>query len=32
MIYFEDVSETSAEMVIHWGEVKVPVTISTDGM
>ena len=29
MIYFEDVSENSAEMVLHWDDVKVPVSIST---
>lgn len=32
MIYFEDVSENSAEMVLHWDDTKVPVTISTGGM
>lgn len=31
MIYFEDVSENSAEMVLHWDDVKVPVTIETAG-
>lgn len=31
MIYFEDVAENSAEMVIHWDNVKVPVTIETAG-
>lgn len=28
MIYFEDVTENSAECVIHWDETKVPFTIS----
>lgn len=31
MIYFEDVSESEGEMVIHWDDIKVPVTISTTG-
>lgn len=31
MIYFEDVSENSGEMVLHWDDTKVPVTISTGG-
>ena len=30
-IYFEDVTENSAEMVIHWEEIKVPVSITTGG-
>lgn len=30
MIYFENVSDTSGELVIHWGTIKVPVTISTN--
>ncbi|NBC65328.1 MAG: DUF2911 domain-containing protein [Bacteroidetes bacterium] len=29
MIYFEDVSENSGELVLHWDDTKVPVTIST---
>lgn len=29
LIYFEDVTDTEGEMVIHWGDIKVPVTIST---
>lgn len=32
MIYFEDISENEAEMVLHWDDTKVPVTISTGGM
>lgn len=32
MIYFEDVSENSAEMVLHWDDTRVPVSISTGGM
>lgn len=31
MIYFEDVSENSGELVIHWDDTKVPVTISIGG-
>lgn len=31
MIYFEDVSENSGELVLHWDDTKVPVTISTAG-
>ncbi|MDX1642188.1 MAG: DUF2911 domain-containing protein [Balneolaceae bacterium] len=31
MIYFQNVSENSAEMVLHWDDTKVPVTISTGG-
>lgn len=31
MIYFENVSDTEGDMVIHWGDIKVPVTISTSG-
>lgn len=31
MIYFEDVSENEGELVIHWDDTKVPVTISTSG-
>ncbi len=27
MIYFEDVSDTSGELVLHWDNTKVPVTI-----
>ncbi len=30
MIYFENVSENSGDMVIHWDDTKVPVTIETD--
>lgn len=30
MIYFEDVSENEGELVIHWDDTKVPVTISTE--
>lgn len=29
MIYFEDVSENEGELVIHWDDTKVPVTISS---
>lgn len=29
MIYFENVTETSADLVIHWDETRVPVTIET---
>lgn len=29
MIYFEDVTENSGEMVLHWDNTKVPVTIQT---
>ncbi len=29
MIYFEDVTDTEGELVIHWDDTKVPVTIST---
>jgi hypothetical protein len=31
MIYFENVSENSGEMVLHWDDTKVPVTITTGG-
>ncbi len=31
MIYFEDVTENSGELVLHWDNTKVPVTISTGG-
>ncbi|NBC66055.1 MAG: DUF2911 domain-containing protein [Bacteroidetes bacterium] len=31
MIYFEDVSENSGELVLHWDDTKVPVTISAGG-
>lgn len=31
MIYFENVSEDEGEMVIHWSDIKVPVTITTAG-
>lgn len=31
MIYFENVSENSGEMVLHWDNTKVPVTITTGG-
>ncbi|MEX0648038.1 MAG: DUF2911 domain-containing protein [Balneolaceae bacterium] len=30
MIYFEDVTESSANLVIHWDETKVPVQIETN--
>lgn len=30
MIYFEDVSENEANLVIHWEDTKVPVTITSD--
>lgn len=29
MIYFDNVTESSADMVIHWDQTKVPVTIET---
>lgn len=29
MIYFEDISENEGELVVHWEDTKVPVTIST---
>lgn len=31
MIYFENVSDASGDLVIHWGTVKVPVTIKPMG-
>lgn len=31
MIYFEDITENSGKLVIHWDETKVPVTITTGG-
>lgn len=31
MIYFEDVSENEGELIIHWDDTRVPVTISTGG-
>lgn len=31
MIYFENISENEGELVIHWDDTKVPVTISTSG-
>lgn len=31
MIYFEDVSENSGELVLHWDNTKVPITITTAG-
>lgn len=30
MIYFQGVNENSGEMVLHWDDVKVPVTINTN--
>jgi len=31
MIYFEDVTDTSGELVLHWDNTKVPITITTHG-
>ncbi|MDZ7718546.1 MAG: DUF2911 domain-containing protein [Balneolaceae bacterium] len=31
MIYFEDVTENSGELVLHWDNTKVPVTITAAG-
>lgn len=31
MIYFEDISENEGDLVIHWDDTRVPVTISTSG-
>lgn len=32
MIYFEDVTENSGELVLHWDNTKVPVSITTGDM